>query len=271
MALAPDPPLPPWGVLVESHRHSPGFRTETHRHRCHSLIFVVSGQGVCMRGGAEHPLTPDSVVLLDALESHQLVDLPRTPMVVFVVYFSAEAAQPTLDALEPLLAAPRPVPLQPHYARLVRAGLREMLFEQASRPPQFRLAMRQALATVLLQVHRAALEAPRGNPRALASRDRVAMVLDFVGRHYYDHHGLAEAARMAALSQRRFSTLCRALCGSSYVQHVNRVRMRRARELIEQSQMPVSAVAFEVGFEDLSTFYRAFRKHHGKAPLELRR
>jgi len=266
-----DPPLPAWGILIESHRHAPGFRTEPHRHRSHSLIFVVSGEGVCVCGGAEHPLGPNSVVLLRAMHPHQLIDRPRAPMVVFVVYFSEAVTEPGREALEPLLARPRPIALPLHHAQRVRSGLRELLFEQASRPPHFRLAMRQALAAVLLQVHRAALETRDSDPRGLSSRDRVRMVLDYVGTHYYDHHGLAEAARMARLSQRQFSTLCRALSGASYVQHINRIRLRRALELIEGSQMPVSAVAFEVGFEDLSTFYRAFRKVHGRPPLELRR
>ena len=97
------------------------------------------------------------------------------------------------------------------------------------------------------------------------------MVLDYVTTHYYDHHGLADAARMAGLSQRQFSSLCRTIAGESYLRHVNGVRLRRARELIDRSGMPVSAVAFEVGFEDLSTFYRAFRRHHGGPPLELAR
>ena len=171
--------------------------------------------------------------------------------------------------LGPLLARPGAVALRHHRAQRVRSGLRELLFEQSSRPTHFRLAMRQTLAAVLLEVHRAALETRSADPRALASRDRVRIVLDYVGTHYYEHHSLADAARMAGLSQRQFSTLCRAIAGQSYLQHLSGVRLRRARELIEGSAMPVSAAAFEVGFEDLSTFYRAFRRRHGRPPLEL--
>ena len=263
-----DAPLPPWGILIESHRHPPGFRTEPHRHRWHSLIFVVSGQGVCACGGVEHSLGPNSAIVLASMEPHQLIDRPRAPMVVFVVSFSAEVAESNSELLATLIRRP-PIALPLHYAQRVRSCLRELLFEQASHPAHFGLSMQQAFAAALLQLHRAAAGAPR-DPAALSSRDRVRMVLDYVGTHYYDHHDLAEAARMAGLSQRQFSTLCRALSGSSYVQHVNGIRLRRARELLEGSQMPVSAVAFEVGFEDLSTFYRAFRKHHGRPPLQVR-
>jgi AraC-like DNA-binding protein len=205
------------------------------------------------------------------MEPHQLVDQPRAAMVVFVAYFSAAVAQANREVLAPLRARPAAVVLAHHHAQRVRSGLRELLFEQSSRPAHFRLAMRQALAAVLLEVHRAALDIRRADPRALASRDRVRMVLDYVGTRYYEHHSLADAARMAGLSQRQFSTLCRAVAGQSYLQHLSGVRLRRARELIEGSGMPVSAAAFEVGFEDLSTFYRAFRRRHGQPPLELAR
>jgi AraC-like DNA-binding protein len=264
-----DPALPEWGILVESHSHAPGFRTELHRHRSHSLIFVVSGGGLCRCGGREHALGPNSVVLLRAREPHQLIDRPRAAMVVFVVYFSDAVAE--VQALGLAAARPAAIALPPHRARRVRSLMRELLFEQSSRPAHYRLAMRQALAAALLELHRAALELRSLNPQALASRDRVRMVLDYVTTRYYRHHGLADAARMAGLSQRQFSTLCRALTGESYLRHLNGVRLSRARELIEGSGMPVSAAAFEVGFEDLSTFYRAFRRRHGGPPLELAR
>ncbi len=35
--------------------------------------------------------------------------------------------------------------------------------------------------------------------------------------------------------------------------------------------MPILAIAFEVGYEELSTFYRAYKKHTGLNPLKLRK
>ena len=69
-----------------------------------------------------------------------------------------------------------------------------------------------------------------------------------------------DAARMARLSQRQFSSICRRLTGRSFIQHVNMVRTRKAVELLKNTDMSVTAIAFEVGYEELSTFYRAFKR-----------
>jgi AraC-like DNA-binding protein len=191
-------------------------------------------------------------------------------MVVFVVYFN-ESDTPMGKALvDPLLADRRALALPPAHARAVRGLLRQMLYEQSARPAHFEIALAAGLTSVLLQLRRAA-QSPEGRDfRELSSMERVEAVLEFVASHHYDHYSLAEAARMAHLSQRQFSNLCRKVRGQSYVPFVNQVRVRRARELIAGSDMSVSAVAFEVGFEELSTFYRAFRKMHGVAPTRLR-
>ena len=191
-------------------------------------------------------------------------------MVVFVLYFDAAQAERNQALVHELLGTARPIATPPPYARPIHGALRLMLHEQATRPLHYRTAVCQGLTTVLLQLRRADADAGDRNTRQMAGAARVAAVLEYVAGHYYDRHSLADAARMAHLSQRQFSNLCRRATGRSYVQYVNETRTQRARLLLEGSQMSVSAVAFEVGFEELSTFYRAFRKTYGKRPLEVR-
>jgi AraC-like DNA-binding protein len=265
-----DVALPPWGIHIESHRHGPGFRTIRHRHLWASLIYVVAGEGECVREERVCALRADTAIVLAPEESHQLIDRPRSPMVVFVVYFRAADDPMRREVVEPLLADRSALALSPAHARAVRGLLRQMLYEQSARPPHFRIALAAGLTSVLLQLRRAARAPERGDFRSLSSVQRVEAVLEFVAGHHYDHHSLAEAARMAHLSQRQFSNICRRVRGQSYITFVNGVRVERARELLASSEMSVSAVAFEVGFEELSTFYRAFRKVHGVAPSRLR-
>ena len=49
-----------------------------------------------------------------------------------------------------------------------------------------------------------------------------------------------------------------------------RKRMQAAEELLLNSEIPVSSVAYMVGFKDPSYFARAFRQHFGHSPSTCR-
>jgi AraC-like DNA-binding protein len=50
-----------------------------------------------------------------------------------------------------------------------------------------------------------------------------------------------------------------------FIKFLNSIRCAKASELLKHTDKSVAAIAFEVGYEDLSTFYRAFKKIY-KAP-----
>ncbi|BBK41687.1 transcriptional activator RhrA [Allostella vacuolata] len=61
--------------------------------------------------------------------------------------------------------------------------------------------------------------------------------------------------------------------GTTFSRFVLDRRLAAARRMIEQDddRRPISTIAYEVGFGDLSYFNRAFRQRYGQAPSEVRR
>jgi len=53
-------------------------------------------------------------------------------------------------------------------------------------------------------------------------------------------------------------------------QYVLRTRLHRAALRLQRTREPVSSIALEAGFEDLSTFNRRFRLIMGKTPSAYR-
>src|SRR5689334_19600899 len=123
-------PLPNFGIRIESHEHSPGFRTSTHSHPYPSLIYVISGEGECLDGEGYYRLSSNSAIVLEEGQQHPLVDLPGKPMVVFVVYFTQAVAQLNKMFLEPLLNLSLVMKLPEYAAHQARRLLRQMLHEQ---------------------------------------------------------------------------------------------------------------------------------------------
>jgi AraC family transcriptional regulator, regulatory protein of adaptative response / methylphosphotriester-DNA alkyltransferase methyltransferase len=57
---------------------------------------------------------------------------------------------------------------------------------------------------------------------------------------------------------------------TSFRRELQTVRMTRAAELLREDSLPVAAVARAVGYRQPAQFSKAFRRHHGAPPSELR-
>jgi len=60
------------------------------------------------------------------------------------------------------------------------------------------------------------------------------------------------------------------LTGYSIQDFIRIIRLRKAAHVLTESDMPVSEVAFTLGFANAKHFSTAFRKHFGKSPSAFR-
>lgn len=100
---------------------------------------------------------------------------------------------------------------------------------------------------------------------------RISRVIGFVNKHYSDPISLESAARIAGLERTYFSKFFRRQIGIGYQRWLQKYRVRRAIDLMRHRKLSITAIAFAVGFSDLRTFERAFRKVTGACPRDIRR
>lgn len=263
--------LPDSGVLAKSRHQRPDFSQIPHAHSHFSLMYIVSGAGQCTIEGIEHKLHPDSVIVLHKDVEHQLQDQTRNNMTVFSIYFDPCTAGLDENICNSLFRESQPSSVPVYYARQMRQMIRQILHEQKTKPPSYQLAIRQHLAQMILQLHRLRLTTRSGaSAKKHNSETRAKETLDHISKNYFEPFSLPEAAKMSKLSQRQFSSMCKKITGTSFVRFVNTLRTEKAAELLANTEAPVAAIAFEVGYEELSTFYRAFKKIHKTAPLKYR-
>jgi AraC family transcriptional regulator len=72
------------------------------------------------------------------------------------------------------------------------------------------------------------------------------------------------------MSPYHFLRVFRHVIGMTPHQYVLRTRMHRAAVQLRLSDAPVSTIAFDAGFNDLSTFNRRFRRIMGVSPTAYR-
>lgn len=75
----------------------------------------------------------------------------------------------------------------------------------------------------------------------------------------------------SGLLERSFKRRFRAATGYALVDYVQAVRIEEAKQMLETSDLPTDAIAFEVGYDDPSYFRRLFRRKTGVTPAAYRR
>ena len=104
--------------------------------------------------------------------------------------------------------------------------------------------------------------------RARRRAVRAALWLD---AHAHEPLDLLQVARQSGVSAFHFLRLFARVTGVTPHQYLLRARLRRAARLLAQGALPVGAIAYEVGFGDLSNFVRTFHRAAGHAPRDFRR
>ncbi|MFH0893192.1 MAG: AraC family transcriptional regulator [Bacteroidota bacterium] len=100
---------------------------------------------------------------------------------------------------------------------------------------------------------------------------RIGRVLAYIETHLGEKLELARLASVSNFSEFHFHRLVSAYLNESLGEHVTRLRMNKAAQLIIETTSPVNDIAFLVGYEMPSSFNKAFRKYFGMSPLEYKK
>jgi len=108
-----------------------------------------------------------------------------------------------------------------------------------------------------------------GKERAFDPRIRIALRI-IEERHGSRRVSLTTITKLLSLSRMRLRRLFKLNTGKTLGQHLREARMIRAANLIEQHDLSIKEIAHRCDYDDVSNFYRDFRKVHGTTPQALR-
>ncbi|WP_022824503.1 hybrid sensor histidine kinase/response regulator transcription factor [Hymenobacter norwichensis] len=102
-----------------------------------------------------------------------------------------------------------------------------------------------------------------------ADRQFLETAMSVVERHLDDSEFSVQVlVKEMAMSQSVFYRRIKSITGQTAVEFIRDVRMKRAAQLLANTQLRVSEVAFQVGIEDAKYFRKAFQKIYTLSPSE---
>ena len=99
---------------------------------------------------------------------------------------------------------------------------------------------------------------------------RVLKVKQFINDNYMDEIRLAQLADIAGMSPSAFSRFFKMHTGRNLSDYIIDIRLGFAARMLVDTNMSISEISFDCGFNNLSNFNRIFKRKKGCSPSEFR-
>ncbi|TJY44127.1 helix-turn-helix domain-containing protein [Cohnella pontilimi] len=103
-------------------------------------------------------------------------------------------------------------------------------------------------------------------------RDHItSFVFEYIEKHYQQDVSLDTLADKLGITRSYLSTYFKEKTGIYFVDYVNRVRINLAKELLMNTDIKIQEAAARVGYQNINSFNRMFKKFTGVTPSEYRK
>jgi AraC-like DNA-binding protein len=158
--------------------------------------------------------------------------------------------------------------LPPAQLRSTRSILGKMLAEFGQRNFGSELRLRSLLGDLLVSLLRWENTAAGGEDSSelAANWEPIQTALHYLHEHHAEVIYVQQLARTVRMGERQLNGLFRERLGMGCIQYLNSYRVSLAAAMLSTSPLPVTTVAYAVGFETLSHFNTTFRSVMGLSP-----
>ncbi len=100
--------------------------------------------------------------------------------------------------------------------------------------------------------------------------DLMHNILNYCQKHFTEPITIPSAAKAMFISESKLSHFFSCTMHIGFREYINSLRVQMATELLRNTTIPISEIAFDCGFSSFSTFNRAFRDSYDLTPREIR-
>jgi len=265
------PEFPRNGICILESRHARGFVMPPASYDFSEVMLILAGAGHVCCGASRQPVRPRDLVLVPKGISYFFEDEKSRELAMFCLCLRLHGELKTLFA-----------PLLPDRFRVLRnlgiscAAANHfraiLLAASSSRPGNEAVAVAESLQLLLKLPQGVAPVAPPATEASTQARlrARVASHVTQLQSGFHKSESLEIVASRMGMSPRSLTHHFRALTSLSRASYLRRLRVRHAQELLQDCSRSVIGVAFACGYEELSSFLRAFRNETGLSPTAWR-
>lgn len=250
-----------------------------HWHSYFEITCVLEGKANYFVNGCEYAMEENDIIIFNNVEPHgwklsgeniRLLVMMFLPEFVAAKnsIFDAEYLKPFVERgsnFKNRIGHEEPINAE------LRTGISKIYQEWSERKDGYPLMIKANVLQILTLLIRTYQDTSKSNEtlhKKKAAMKRLELAFSYINSHYCEKITLEEVAASVYMSPNYFSSYFRKVTGISFSDYVTNLRISHARELLRSKKSSVAEIALECGFNNVSNFYRLYKKYVGAAPTD---
>lgn len=253
-----------------------------HTHDFSELIIITGGGGEHWINGSAYPVAAGDIFLIQGNTEHYFEKRHKLDM--YNIMFDDSYLKEHLHSLRSLSGFNAFFLFEPTYRRShkfksrlhigtetmrpLKTELQRMVEEtKDSRPGSDLILLAKALE-IFVFISREYSRIKNPMARSLC---RLGELISLLENRYKERWTIEKISRIASMAPSTLLPVFRKVTGYSPIDYLLHVRLAKAAEMLQKTELPISEIALECGFTDSNYFSRQFRRHCNSSPRDYRK
>ena len=241
-----------------------------HTHNAMEFHFFRTGNGQYFINDANYPVGANTLLIVHENEVHSYTPAPVPSAVTetsLVISSSLLDDRPVSCAAQQRLSQVHLLVLSSNQALVVDFLLNHIIEEAERKGFNWRESIFNQIETLLIILQRAA----DGQGEKHVNRDPIIQdIMKYLDDEFMASPSLAKVSNHFGMSSCSLSRKFKDHVGVGFKEYLIHRCIVEATKLLEETDMKVTTIAYEVGFDNASTFSRDFRMRTGMTPANYR-
>lgn len=257
------------------------FSNDFHFHKECQLVYVVSGSGIRVIGHSIERFEKGDLTFIGANVPHvwyseyEAGQSKSSEAISLALYIDSELICERLGALADtkevrhfLNESQRGVKIEGEKKTIIAGTLQQMVNQKDI---ILLASFLYILACLLDPTDLVYLNAPDPlSSYAAQPPGRIPKLMHYIHQNFKEDISLTKAAEVSGLQIHAFCRYFKSLTNRTFSEFLNDVRIGYACELLHQSELSITQIALECGYNNMSYFNRCFKKTNKMSPRDFR-
>lgn len=249
-----------------------------HSHRAYEIIFLLEGDLSYFVDERTYKLVPGSIVFINSHSMHQNVSFDDSKYKAIMVRFSKDfvinhiAEADNSHFFYSFYHKTRALQLTEQQGEELKTHLLEMSDEFEAGRPESRYYCATCLIQLLIKAKRIILQDAAGSQVGYPSymHMKISRVAGYINSNYMKNISLSDLSENFGISECYLSRNFRKVTGFYFSEYLNTTRINMAKKLLDETNLTITRISEETGYNTITHFGRMFKNLTGVSPKKYR-
>jgi AraC-like DNA-binding protein len=267
----------PFGISEQVLKKADNCEDSFHWHSFFEITYIYKGCGNYYVNGQKYEVEQGNIIIFNNVEPHGWSVCDEDMHALVMVFSSDFVAERTslfdLDYLRPFIERGsnfrNKIEKEDTISKEISEIINEIHKEWNIRSVGYKLMIKANVLRILTLLSRYSQDETKSDRQLQKKKlemKRLQDAFDYIALHYCDKITLNEVAESVHMSPNYFSSYFGRVTNISFSEYLVKLRLQKANKLMKNSTLSSAEIAARCGFNNMSNFYRLFKKQTGSSP-----